>query len=92
MHALYTQGYDRFHLSLPHPGDDTWGKGRILVTTRDQHVIPGDNRFAKHYPILPMPLEDAVSLLQKASGFEEEGAAKVVNSHYVGKIPLDIVR
>ena len=92
MHALYTQGYDRFHLSLPHPGDDTWGKGRILVTTRHQRLIPYHNPFAEYYSIRPLVEKDAVSLLHKVSGFEEEGAEAVVNSHYVGKIPLDVVR
>jgi len=89
---MHFKGLNRFHLSLPHPGDKNWGEGRILVTTRDQRVIPYHNCYAENYSLRPMSEEDAVSLLHKVSGLEEEGADEVVNSHYVGKIPLDVVR
>jgi len=78
---------------LPHPGNDDWGEGRILVTTRYDRIVPSDNnRYAKLYPIHTMPEKDAISLLHKVSGVEEEGAEAVVNSHYVGRMPLDVVR
>ena len=40
----------------------------------------------------PMSETDAVSLLSKVSGYEGEGAEDVVNSYYVGKMPLDVAR
>ena len=77
---------------MPHPGDDDWGQGRILVTTRYDGIIPYTNSFAKHYTMLPMSEVNAVSLLNKVSGYEGDGAEDVVNSHYVGKMPLDVAR
>jgi len=80
---------------LPHPGNDDWGEGRILVTTRYDRIIPSDsNCYAKLYSMHTMPEKGAVSLLHRVSGFEEDlkGAKAVVNSHYVGRIPLDVVR
>ena len=88
----HAQGLNRFQVSLPEPGDDTWGEGRVLVTTRYQRVVPYNNCWAEHYPIHPMTITDAVSLLHEVSGYEAEGADKVVNSHYVRNIPLDVVR
>ena len=35
---------------------------------------------------------NAVSLLNKVSGYKGEGAEEVANSHYVGKMPLDVAR
>lgn len=85
-------GFRRFHLSLPHPGNDDWGEGRVLVTTRYDGIIPYRNNCAMHYELPPMSEENAVSLLYKVSEYEGEGAKNVVNSHYVGKMPLDVAR
>ena len=85
-------GFRRFYLSLPHPGDDNWGQGRILVTTRYEGIIPYPNACAKPYMMGSMSEANAVSLLNKVSGYEGEGAEEVVNSHYVGKMPLDVAR
>ena len=85
-------GFRRFYFFLPHPGNDTWGQGRILVTTRYDGIIPYPNACAKPYTMCPMSEPNAVSLLNKVSGYEGEGAKEVVNSHYVGKMPLDVAR
>ena len=77
---------------MPHPGDDDWGQGRILVTTRYDGIIPYTNDCAKHYTMRPMSEANAVSLLNKVSGYEGDSAEDVVNSHYVGKMPLDVAR
>ena len=85
-------GFSRFHLSLPHPGNNDWGEGQVLVTTRYDRIIPYHNNCALHYTMPPMSETDAVSLLSKVSGYEGEGAEDVVNSYYVGKMPLDVAR
>ena len=85
-HAVFR----RFYLSLPNPGDDNWGQGRILATTR--HDGPYPNAYAKPYMMPPMSEANAVSLLNKVSGYEGEGAEDVVNFHYVGKMPFHVAR
>ena len=77
---------------MPYPGDDDWGEGQILVTTRHDGIIPYHNTCAVRYEVPPMSEANAVSLLNKVSGYEGEGAEEVVNSHHVGKMPLDVVR
>lgn len=77
---------------MPHPGNNDWGQGRILVTTRYDAIIPINNNFVMPYTMTPMSEANAVSLLHKVSGYEGDGAEAVVNSHYVGKMPLDVAR
>ena len=85
-HAVFR----RFYLSLPHPGDDNWGQGRILATTRHDGPYPTD--CAKHHMMRSMSEINAVSLLNEVSGYEGEGADQVVNFHCVGKMPFDVAR
>ena len=74
---------------MPEPGDDDWGEGQILVTTRYDRITP--NNRAERYAMPLMSEVNAVSLLHKVSGYKEEGAEAVVNSHGVGRMPLDVV-
>ena len=93
MHCSFQHAvFRRFYLSLPHPGKDDWGQGRILVTTRQDGIFPYPTDCAKPYMMGSMSEANAVSLLNKVSGYEGEGAEEVVNSHYVRKMPFDVAR
>ena len=93
--CIYT-GFRKFHLSLPHPGSDDWGEGRILVTTRCMHddtrSILYCNNCALHYEMPSMSEANAVFPLHKVSGYEGERAKEVVNSLHVGTLPLNVAR
>ena len=93
MHCSFQHAVCRsLYFSLPHPGDDNWGQGRILVTTRHDGIFPFPNDCTKHQMMGSMSEINAVSLLNKVSEYEGEGADQVVNFNYVGKMPFYVAR
>ena len=76
----------------PQPNSDDWGSGRVLVTTSSDEVAKKhvNNRYSQRYDCPKMREDNAVSLLQKMCGIDEEGAKKLMETPYI-KNPLDIV-
>lgn len=78
--------------SFPHPGSENWGKGLVVVTTNDDRIIQHHNDCAELMELQPMSEDDATALLNSVSGCYGEDAKDIVNSKYVGRVPIEIVR
>ena len=80
---------------LPQPGSTDWGRGVIVVTTNEDHVVQ-QNKFATCIAIEELSEEDAINLLRKVTErpeANEEYLRKIVNkSKWVKRYPLDVVR
>ena len=75
----------------PQAGDESWGKGNVLITTHDRSLVERPSPSASELFLSEgMSEADAISLLEKVSGHKGEGAAEVVNS--LDKVPLSIAR
>ena len=75
----------------PQPGDESWGKGCVLVTSRDRRLVERSSPFVRELFLSQgMSEADAVSLLEKVSGIKGEGAAELVN--LLDRVPLSVVR
>lgn len=88
---------EKYHSYLPQPGSTDWGRGIIVVTTNEDRVVQQHNDFAKFIKIEELSEGEAITLLRKVSerpqGKEKEKYLKeIVNSKYVKKYPLDVVR
>ncbi len=78
-------------LLWPQPGDEGWGKGYVLVTTRDRRLVERSCPSATElYLSEGMGTQDAVALLEKVSGLRGDGAMEVVNT--LEMVPLSIAR
>ena len=77
----------------PQPGDKSWGKGYVLVTTQDRNLVDDTSPFVKElYLSEGMSKSDAVKLLKNLSDCSAEGAEDVVNSPSVNRVPLSVAR
>lgn len=75
----------------PQPGDETWGRGHILVTTRDSRLVEGSNPAVGTLELNDgMHVDDAVALLESVSGARGEGAGELVRA--VERVPLSVAR
>ena len=75
----------------PQPGDETRGRGHILVTTRDSRLVEGSNPAVGTLELTDgMHLDDAVALLESVSGTRGEGAEELVTA--VERVPLSVAR
>lgn len=75
----------------PQPGDESWGKGCVLVTSQDRRLVERSCLFARELFLSQgMSEADAVSLLEKVSGTKGEGAAELVN--ILDFVPLSVAR
>ena len=75
----------------PQPGDESWGKGYVLVTSRDRSLVERSCLFARELFLSQgMSETDAVLLLEKVSGAKGEGAAELVN--ILDRVPLSVAR
>ena len=62
----------RTHGFLPEPGNEYWGKGKLLITTQDSSCIP-DSSFISHISICKgMELSDATRFLSEVSGIKDQ--------------------
>ena len=58
--------------SLPESGNQSWGKGQLLITTQDTAAIPLEDTFINHISVSKgMEPEDATLLLAKLSGITD---------------------
>ena len=78
----------------PEPGDESWGKGHVLITTYDRQLVQEYSSFVKEHSMKldGMPVKDAVGFLKQISGCDRPGAEKVVNSPHIKRKPPLIVR
>ena len=78
----------------PQPGSEEWGRGFVLVATRDKEVIQPYDDLTNVYDLPEMSEEDAVQLLNKVSKCpgSDEDAKTIVNSSSVGRIPQFVAR
>ena len=75
----------------PQPGDESWGRGQILVTTQDGRLVERLNPAVGRVELNDgMSIEDAVCLLERVSGVQEEGAREVAMA--VERVPLSVAR
>ncbi len=75
----------------PQLGFEGWGKGYVLVTTRDRTLVEHSNPSANEMVLNKgMSVKDAVALLEKVSGVKGDGAYEVVNA--LGRNPHTIAR
>ena len=75
----------------PQSGDESWGKGYVLVTTNDRRLVEKSSPFVSELFLSNGMVEsDAVSLLEKVSECKGEGAREVVTA--LDKAPLSIAR
>ena len=75
----------------PQPGDETWGRGHILVTTQDRRLVEGSNPAVDTMELNDgMHVDDAVALLEHVSGARGEGAEELVEA--VERVPLSVAR
>ena len=91
---LHNAVAEDYSFCWPKPGAEDWGRGMLLVSTNQEHVMKRYrlNEAATTIELPQMYEDDAISLLHKVSKYEGEGAKELVNSKQVNKIPLDIVR
>ena len=75
----------------PHPGDESWGRGHVLITTRDGRLVERSNPAVGTLELNDgLHLDDAVSLLERVSGVKGEGAEEVVIA--LERVPLSVAR
>ena len=75
----------------PQSGDESWGKGYVLVTTNDRRLVERSSPFASELFLSNGMVEsDAVSLLEKVSECKGEGAREVVTA--LDRAPLSVAR
>lgn len=53
---------------FPRPGDNAWGKGKVLVTSQDNSLVTASCPYACMYRMKGMTEDDALDLLQEISG------------------------
>ena len=83
----------KYHSYLPQPGSTDWGRGVIVVTTTEDRIVQRHNDSATCIEIKELSEEDAITMLRKVSERpEEKEKHKMINSNYVKKYPLDVVR
>lgn len=75
----------------PQPGDESWGRGQILVTTQDGRLVERLNPAVGKMELNDgMAIEDAVALLETVSGLKDDGAREVAMA--VERAPLSVAR
>lgn len=76
---------------LPQPGSKDWGRGNVLVTTQEGHLVEKSNRFVLEYTLNHGMSEwDAVTLLENLTGIRDDPkASELVNKLH--RLPLAIV-
>ena len=86
---------EKYRSYLPQPGSTDWGRGVIVVTTNEDSVIQQKDDLAKCIELEDLSEKDAITLLRKVSERPEENEEHikmVINSNFVKKYPLDVVR
>ena len=86
---------EKYHSYLPQPGSTDWGRGVIVVTTNEDSVIQQQDDFAKCIELEDLSEKDAITLLRKVSERpeeKEEHIKMIINSNFVKRYPLDVVR
>lgn len=65
----------------PQPGDLTWGRGQVVVTTQDARTVPRKNRFTDSLCLSKgMNKKDAEHLLLTVSNLQTEDLTEVVDA------------
>ena len=76
----------------PEPGDESWGKGHVLITTYDRQLVEKFSNFVEEVAMKPdgIPVHDAVKFLKEIGGCDVPGDAEVVvnSPHIDRRLPL----
>lgn len=70
-----------FKDSWPQPGDQTWGRGHVVVTTQDARTVPHKSKFTDNICLSNgMIQEDAKNLLISVSNVDAENLSAVAQA------------